>query len=118
MTVVEEDAEFWFAVPSTVFGVDKNGLLQRTPQGLYMVLRDDSPRLFMQMAGLVARYFYPRARADIQFTGLMPYSQLLGQVLSVIEEGADKRSVQAPITAVIYTGGERPRTDLKAGYAR
>jgi len=118
VTMIEDDAEFWFAVPGTVFGVDRNGILQRTPQGAYMVLRDDSPRLFMQMAGLVARYFYPRSRADVQIAGLFPYSMLLGQILTSIEEGGDSRSIHAPITSVSYHGGKAPRTEIKAGYAR
>lgn len=118
VTMIEEDAEFWFAVPGTVFAVDRYGVLQRTPLGKYMVLRDDSPRLFMQMAGAVARYFYPRARADVSMSGLFPYSRLLGQILTIIEEGGDLRSIGAPITTVSYSGGAKPRTELKAGYAR
>lgn len=114
----EEDAEFWFAPPGTVFGTDTNGLLQRTPADRYMVLRDDSPRLLMQMASAVARYFYPRSRADVEMIGLLPYSKLLGQMLTVVEEGGAASSVQAPITTVIYSVVRSPRTTIKAGYAR
>lgn len=118
MDLIDEDAELWFACPVTTFQIDKDGELKNTPDGQYLILRNDSERLFAIMAGAIARYFYPRCRADLHFNGLFPYSNLIGQILTVIEEGGNSRSIQAPITAVEYDLSAAPRTTIKAGYAR
>jgi len=118
MDIMDEDAELWFACPQTTFQIDQDGELKNTLGGQYLILRNDSDRLFATMAGAISRYFYPRSRADLAFKGLFPYSNLIGQILTVIEEGGDSRSIQAPITAVEYDLSETPRTTIKAGYAR
>ena len=116
--IIEEDAELWFATPGTIFGVDERGILRRTPPGDILVLRNDADRLKLVMAGAISRYFYPRFRAELTLKGLFPYSVLVGQILTVIEEGGDAKTIQAPVTAVEYVGADEPGTVIRAGYAR
>lgn len=115
--IIEENAELWFATPRTIFAVNEHGTLLRTPD-YFLILRNDADRLKLVMAGAISRYFHPRFRAELTLKGLFPYSSLLGQILTVIEEGGDSKTIQAPITAVEYTGGDNPGTVIRAGYAR
>lgn len=116
--IIDEDAELWFATPGTVFSINEHGTLMRTPAGRHLILRNDADRLKLVMAGAISRYFYPRFRAELTLKRLFPYSVLLGRILTVIEEGGDAKTIQAPITAVEYTGGDRPGTVIRAGYAK
>jgi hypothetical protein len=103
-----------------VFAVDKNGVLKKTPDGEYLILRNDSARLFATMAAAITRYFHDRARAELIIAGIMPATGILGFVLTVIEEGGQLRNIQAPITAVEYELADvaNIRTRIRAGYAR
>lgn len=110
------DAELWYLARDTVLGTDIAGnLLKSGDKG--RVLRNDTPRLMLHMAGAIARYFDLRSRAQLTFNGLMPAQQLLGQILTVIEEGEDTHHIQAAITAVTWDGSNEPATTIRTGFA-
>ena len=71
------------------------------------MLRDDTPRLGMAMAGALSHYAAPRSRAVITLEGLEPWSGLVGTVLRVHDLYGDTSSFCAPITSVSWEfGGE------------
>lgn len=115
-TLVIEDpqAELWYLAQSTVVGVDADGKFKVAGP---IVLRDDTARLSLLMAGAIARYHRERARAEITMEGLVPWGELLGQVLTVIDDGGDSQTIQGVITTVEWTGGDRPRTIVRTGFA-
>jgi hypothetical protein len=122
--VVEVDAEAWFAAPGTVYGVSPRGELLRTPEDRRTVLRNDLPRLYAAMAGLVSRYARKRGRAILHKRGLIPDHALLGTMLTVIEAGAsDAREIHAVVNEVEWfpdSDSQRPQpsTIVRAGHAR
>ena len=81
------------------------------------VLRNDVDRLALVMAGAIARYYNTRARAEIEIVGLRPWGDLVGQIMTVIEEGGDTQEIKAPITAVDWIAGDRPMTIVRTGFA-
>jgi len=119
LTVEEPDGQVWIVVQGTVIGVKEDGTLRRTTREI--ILRNDAGRLAIKMAGLIARYYAERVRCDITVKGLGHYSELVGQVLTVVEAGLDTQFVGAAITSVEYVtgllGGEQ-QTIVRAGYAR
>ena len=115
--VVDESLQLWYMAPSTVLRVDESTgeFVTSGPQG--RVLRNDASRAALLMAGAVARYVEERVRAIVHVKGFMPATDLLGQIVSYVQEGGDLYTVQAPITSVEYKGGEKPSTVIKAGFA-
>ena len=115
-TLVIEDpqAEFWYLARDTVVGLDTDGKFKIAGP---ITLRDDTPRLSLLMAGAIARYHKERARAEITIKGLVPWGDLLGQVLTVIDDGGDSQTIQGVITSVDWTGGEHPMTVVRTGFA-
>lgn len=118
-----DDAEFWLLAPDTVVSTDSAGMLQQSP-GTAQVLRDDRGRLVMVLAGGLARYFAARARAEVHVKGLKSWTQLVGQVLTVVEEAGDVEPIQAPITSVEWNvsgGGDEADSDattiIRTGFA-
>jgi hypothetical protein len=110
------DAEYWWIAPGTAVGVSETN-----PASLKLnaanVLRNDVDRLALVMAGAIARYYQTRARAEIEIAGLRPWGDLIGQILTVIEEGGDTQQIKAPITAVDWIAGDRPQTVIRTGFA-
>jgi hypothetical protein len=110
------DAEIWYLAPNTVVGVNPDGTLAMSgaePR----VLRNDSARVAPIMAGAMARYWQSRGRAEITMKGLLPWSSLLGQILTAVEEATDTHPIYAPITAIEWSGAANHTTRLKTGYA-
>lgn len=115
-TLVIEDsqAELWYLAKDTVIGLGADGAFKIAGP---IVLRDDTPRLSLLMAGAIARYHKERARAEITIKGLVPWGDLLGQVLTVIDDGGDSQTIQGVITSIDWTGGEHPMTVVRTGFA-
>jgi len=114
------DAEFWLLCPNTVVGTDEHGMLKTSPDEP-QVLRNDRDRLLMILAGALARYYHARARAEIHVKGLRPWGQLVGQILTMVEEAGDVEAIQAAITSVewIVPDGREPDavTIIRTGFA-
>jgi hypothetical protein len=68
------------------------------------------------MSGALARYYQERSRGEVTVRGLLPWGGLLGQILTVIDDG-DAQTIQAPITSVAWTNGEHPTTVISTGFA-
>ena len=111
------DAELWYLAPRTVVGLDNEEFSPtlRTSGAQHRILRDDTDRLAAVMAGAIARYATRRARASITVRGLLPWSGLIGQILTVIDEGGQQQQIQAPITSVRWSPGEDPTTVIETG---
>jgi len=117
MDIEVPDAELWLLAPNTVVGVASDGTL-KTSGSNGRVLRDDGQRMMMVMAGALARYYVQRARARIVLKGLWPMSELIGQILTVVEEGNDSTTIHAPITSVEWIIGDSQQTVIKTGFAQ
>ncbi|MGA2032859.1 MAG: hypothetical protein ABSG68_11415 [Thermoguttaceae bacterium] len=112
------DAECWVLAPHTIVDATSGGDFTISPSTA-VVLRNDSQKLVLAMAGVVARYLSARCRADITVKGLYPWAQYVGCVLDVVVEGDTSDNLAAPITAIEYTAPDNtsPTTTLRAGYA-
>lgn len=104
MEIEVPDAEFWCISPWTVVGVDSSGDLVFSGDKT-RVLRNDASRLAFVMAGAISRYLIERARASITIAGLKPWGNLIGQILTSLEQAGDAQQVHAPITSVEWTAG-------------
>lgn len=116
MEIAVPQAQLWVLAAGTIVGV-LDGKVQTAPQTI--VLRNDADLYAQDMAGLIARYAYPRKRADLTFHGWRPWLSLLGSVLTTVEEGGQSHGINAPITCVELHGGENnssPRTVVRAGF--
>jgi len=111
------DAELWYLAPNTVVGTDVTGAL-KTSGVTGRVLRNDVTRLGLVMAGALARYNALRGRAEITIKGLLPWGELVGQVMAVVEDGGDTQMIDAPITAVEWVTGNDPTTIIRTGFAQ
>lgn len=116
--IFDPEAELWILANNTVVDVEKS-----TGAAVYSgperVLRNDSPRLALLMAGAIARYARPRSRASITLKGIKGWSDLVGQILTIVDDGGDIHDIQAPITSVeVIIAGETPTTIIKTGFAR
>lgn len=118
MVIEVDGVECWFVAPDTMYGVDAQGQQLRSNSFQRTVIRNDIDRLYMRMAGAIARYMRPRNRAEIRMGGLHAVHMMLGQLLSVVEAGpSDSQQVNAPISEVEWTPiAERPETVIRAGY--
>lgn len=121
-TVVEveaHDAQFWWLAPGTIVGLDSSGK-PVTSGATGIALRNDADLFAPMMAGLIARYVFARTRVDFAFHGWRPWLQLLGAVLTTVDEGGNKTPVNSPITCVELVGGlnAEPRTVVRAGFAK
>lgn len=113
MDVIVPDAELWYLAPNTVVGVNSDGSFKYSgPYG--RVLRNDSTRIGLVMAGAIARYYNERARAEITIKRLLPYGGLVGQILAIVQEEGNSQIVMAPITSVEWFGDT---TVIRTGYA-
>lgn len=118
LDLVVEDAECWVLSHGTVVGTDAQGQLLKSGDS-QRVLRNDASRLAAVMAGAIARYYDARARAEIVVRRHLPWSGLIGQVLTVVDEGGTTHEIQAPITMIDWVvGGPEPVMIVRTGFAR
>lgn len=117
MVIMDRNAELWYLAPDTIIGVAADGKFQRSGS-TGRILRNDIDRMLLVMAGAIARYMGGRCRAAITIKGLLPWSPLIGHVLTVLEENGDSQTIQAPITSVEWKGGDQPTTTIRTGFAR
>lgn len=110
------DAQLWILSGSTMVGVDNSGIEELSPTD-DVVLRDDSDRLLLVMAGTISRYMASRMRASIVVRGTWPWSSILGAIMLSVNEGNQVDHVKAPITSLVWSGGKTPTTVIWAGYA-
>ncbi len=124
------EAECWVLTPGTMTGLKpgwggNDQVRYRTmvpvfsPQDGPWVLRNDSDKLWMAMAGALSRYATSRTRAEVQVHGLLPWGTLVGQILTVIDDGGESQQMAAPITQVEWQVPEKgmPTTIVRAGFA-
>ena len=116
------DCQFWWLAPGTLLDVDNNGQAVLSPPAGEggsdgMIVRNDWARMAARMAGALARHYQERARAQIIIRGLLPWGGLLGQILTVIDEGGSAQTIEAPITGVRWLGGDQPSTIISTGFA-
>jgi len=107
------DAEYWVLAPHTIVGQDTDGQLL-TSGDTPRVLRDDGDRLGLVMAGLLARYYASRAKAEVTLHGWWPWTELLGQILEAVSEKGDMQEIAGPITSIRWN----PKaTVINTGYS-
>ncbi len=85
------------------------------------VLRNDADRLAQVAVGALARYSAWRNRATIQWRGLIGWSDLVGRILTVIDDGAESTDINAPITGMEWNAssdGKNVTTRLHTGFAK
>ncbi len=110
-------AELWYLAPGTAVDMEDDGTIQYSGGG-GRVLRDDTPRMALIMAGALARYFSERTRATIVLRGLWSLGGLVGQILRVLQAGVDTQFIESPITSISWqVRGREPTTTIRAGYA-
>lgn len=115
--ILVRGAELWVMAPNTLLGVNAVGLPIYS-RNSYYELRNDTTRLSYLMAGAISRYLVRRARAAIPVHGALPWSQLIGKILTVIEDGGDTQDIQAPITSIEWNFENQPTTIIRAGFAQ
>lgn len=116
MTIIDEQAECWVLLPNTAIDVDKYGkILYGSDQ--QKELRNDKDRLALIMAGAVSKYINERWRATATIKGFLPWAGLVGNILTIVQEGDDVQRIGAPITSVEWILSPAPVTIVKAGYA-
>lgn len=120
--IYAKDCELWVSCPYTVLGpIDGANTYYsslETTGPNYTILRDDREKLNAILAAAVERYGRKRTRGDVTFQGLLPYQDLVGAFLTVIEEGeSDTTHMSGAITAVQWVNEGRLMTIVKAGYA-
>jgi hypothetical protein len=129
LTIKDNDAECWVVLRNTIIGLAADGTLVSAQLPLSMdndgnftddsdfyVVRDDRPRMALVMAGAISRYGSERGKAHLVWKGFQAFD-ILGQILSVIQQGDDQQKVGAPITSVEWILGTSPTTIVKTGYA-
>lgn len=118
------DAELWFAAPGTIVGVDDDGDLVAIHES-NRILRNDTDRLRMAMAGAIARYTVARRRCRVSIRENVAYATLIGKILKTYTstsssggEGGtvtDTETIDAPVTAIEWTAGQQRTTIIQAG---
>lgn len=108
------DAELWYLAPDTLLGIEDDGSPKQTSTGYET--RNDRTKIFRAMAGLIARYGNPRAKATLNFKGIHMYHSLLGYILQAVADGTDSSTIAAPITGVQWNF-ENQTTIVSTGHA-
>jgi hypothetical protein len=117
LTFTDDHAEMWVLLPGTVIDVSTSSPDQLvTSGGARRILRDDSDRLGLVLAGAVSRYTLERARAQLVWKGFQSFGSLVGNILTVLQQAAFV-GIYAPITGVEWILSPTPQTVLKTGYA-
>lgn len=110
------DAELWVLSPNTVFSAKPDGTLI-TVGPAARIVRNDMAHLQMVMAGAKSRYAAGRARAEIVQQGIWPLQNLLGQIMTALDDGHGIQNMAAPITQCTWQFEPSPQTTLHAGFA-
>jgi len=110
------DCEVWIVAPFTIWGVSPEGDPLYTGSSS-LILRNDVEKLYLPMAGAIARYGFDRSRADISLKGYALVHGLLGQILGVIKDRSVIHYVGGPITGVTWRAGRGGNTTIQAGWA-
>ena len=82
------------------------------------VLRNDVNLMQMAMVGALARYRNERVQATVEVDGWHSFSGLLGQTLSVIENGDNTETVINGLVTSITWNSNPSTTTIKTGFAR
>jgi hypothetical protein len=114
------DCQGWWLAPDTMLDIDAAGqpVLAASDDHTGQIVRNDWERLSAKMAGALARYYRERVRAQIVCEGFLPWGSLVGQILTVIDEGGDVQTIESAITEVRWVGGSRPQTIVSTSFAR
>lgn len=116
MTIQDDEAECWVMLPNTVVDVAYDGTLV-TAGDQQIVLRRDTDRLALALAGAVGRYINERVRASLSFHGFFPWVDLVGNTMSVIQQGDSVTNIAAVISSVEFILEPSPVMIVKTGYA-
>lgn len=108
--------ELWILDAGTTVGVNAAGALL-TSGANDRELRNDRLDLHMQMAGMIVRYGRNRYRVEAHLRGFLDEFDLVGKVITKVDQAGTEETVDAPITAVRYLGGTKAMTTIKGGFA-
>lgn len=120
MEIAVPDAQLWVLKANTMVGVKPFSIWNlQFSGGNDLVLRNDSSRLALVMAGAIARYCQPRHRAEVTLKGYQTWQDLLGHIMTVVEQDGDTQRLEAPVTSIQWIMSEQgPQTVIRAGYAQ
>lgn len=114
LEIVDDTIECWILAPDTVVGIDDDYRL-KTSGAAPRELRSDHERLAEIMVGALSRYAGSRIRATISVRDFLPWSDLVGSILTTVDDGGDLQAVQSPITAISWQAGGL--TTISAGFS-
>ena len=110
-------------LPNTIVDVDVNGMLADCGNSM-VVLRNDISRVALTLAGAVSRYVRERVKLQLTWRSLPPFNGMLGQIVTVLQQGSQVQSVGTPVTSlegsmpIAQNNGQlQVSTTMKAGYA-
>lgn len=109
------DADLWYLAPNTVLDASAQNLVTSGNPGF--TVRDDSARILRTMAGAIARYGQPRARARITVKNFVNWLEYLGHIVEIQNDGTTANTVRGPLTSISWTFEPSYSTSLKTGYA-
>jgi hypothetical protein len=118
---LEVDAELHYLAPNTIVATpypdSTPAVVLSGDEG--RVIREDRELMGLVMAGAISRYGYGRNRASVAMKGLVPCHDLIGQILTTIEESGNSHVINGPITGVTWDMAlsSSPSTVIRAGYA-
>jgi hypothetical protein len=116
LVIHDSTAECWVALDDTILDIGVDGAVKRVPGNI--VLRNDSDRLQLLLAGALARYRMGRGRAVLSIRGQQDWQQYIGHILTVVDEAGDTQPMACPVTGVEWVDDPAgPRTIIKCGFA-
>lgn len=116
MTIHHDDAEMWCVLPNTAVSIDTDGTILTT-SAAPQILRNDTDRLALVLAGAIVRYAYARAKGDFGFRGFFLATDLMGAICTVYQEGDNSQAINSPLTEMEWVLDPSPQSTIKAGYA-
>ncbi len=114
------DAEMHYLAPNTVvaspYPDSPSGVVLSGDDG--RVIRADRELMGLTMAGAISRYGWGRDRATVAVKGLLPWHDLVGQMLNRIDQTGSSFNVNGVISGVTWDMALNgsPSTIIKAGY--
>jgi len=115
---IEVDAELHYLAPNTIVATpypdSTPAVVLSGDEG--RVIRRDRDVMVATMVEAISRYGYARRRASVAVKGLMLWHDLVGQILSTIDESGVSHVVNGPICEVAWNIRDST-TIIKAGYA-
>lgn len=115
-TIYMDDAALWLLLPDTIVGQDTSLAFVRSP-GSLVTLRNDFDRMQRVMAGAITRYTQNRYRANLRFRGLKRWSDRIGHMLRITNDGTDLDQVEGVLTSIEWMFESSHQTVLRGGYA-